>query len=55
MLEQRKEEEEAWHWQKKLLLEAEEQRRAMMEAKETKLTDQRTKHMTGSTSTVVLL
>ena len=41
MTEQRKQEEEAWYRQQKLLMEAEDQRRKMLEVEEKKLTDQR--------------
>ena len=41
LTEQRKQEEEAWYRQQKLLMEAEDQRRKMVEVEEKKLTDQR--------------
>ena len=41
LTEQRKQEEEAWYRQQKLLMEAEDQRRKMLEVEEKKLTDQR--------------
>ena len=45
LTEQRKQEEEAWYRQQKLLMEAEDQRRKMLEVEEKKLTDQRARYV----------
>lgn len=47
MTEQRKQEEEAWYRQQKLLMEAEDQRRKMLEVEEKKLTDQRARSLSS--------